>query len=36
MKNPRDAVVVAYGRTPLARANKGSFANLHPVEFGGQ
>ena len=34
--NPRDAVVVAYGRTPLARAYKGSFAKMHPVEYGAQ
>lgn len=36
MKNTRDAVVVAYGRTPLARAFKGSFAQMHPVEYGAQ
>lgn len=36
MKNARDAVVVAYGRTPMTRANKGSFAQLHPVEFAGE
>ena len=33
---PRDAVIVAYGRSPLARANKGSFVNTHPVEYGAQ
>lgn len=33
MKNPRDAVIVAYGRTPLARAFKGAFAKTHPVEY---
>ncbi|MDR2156818.1 MAG: thiolase family protein [Clostridiales Family XIII bacterium] len=32
----RDAVIVAYGRSPLARANKGSFAATHPVEYGSQ
>lgn len=34
--NPRDAVIVAYGRAPLARAYKGSFAKMHPVEYGAQ
>jgi len=32
----REAVIVAYGRTPCAKAKKGSFANLHPVEYGAQ
>ena len=32
----RDAVVVACGRTPYAKARKGSFAQLHPVEFAAQ
>jgi len=32
----RDAVIVAYGRSPLARANKGSFVSTHPVEYGAQ
>lgn len=36
MKNARDAVIVAYGRSPMARANKGSFAGLHPVEYSAQ
>lgn len=36
MNHARDAVVVAYGRTPLARAFKGSFVNTHPVEYGAQ
>lgn len=36
MKQARDAVVVTYGRTPMARANKGSFAGLHPVEYAGE
>lgn len=36
MYNKRDAVVVAYGRSPLARAFKGSFANTHPIEYGAQ
>ena len=35
-KNKRDAVIVAYGRAPLTTANKGSFANVHPIEYGGQ
>lgn len=36
MNHARDAVIVAYGRTPLARAFKGSFAQMHPVEYGAQ
>lgn len=36
MKNARDAVIVAYGRSPMTRANKGSFAGLHPVEYSAQ
>jgi acetyl-CoA acyltransferase len=36
MNNKRDAVVVAFGRSPMAKANKGSFANTHPVEYGAQ
>lgn len=36
MNNPRDAVIVAYGRTPLARAFKGAFSLTHPVEYGAQ
>ena len=35
-RNPRDAVVVAYGRAPLSRAYKGPLANVHPVEYGAQ
>lgn len=31
-----DAVVVAYGRTACAKARKGSFRDLHPVDFGAQ
>jgi acetyl-CoA acyltransferase len=36
MNEAREAVVIAYGRTPLARAYKGGFAETHPVEFGAQ
>lgn len=36
MKNSRDAVIVAYGRSALARANKGSFVHTHPVEYAAQ
>lgn len=36
MSEARDAVVVAYGRTPLAKAYKGSFSKTHPVEYGAQ
>lgn len=35
-KNSRDAVVVAYGRSAMCRANKGSFAGTHPVEYAAQ
>ena len=35
-KNPRDAVIVAAGRSAMARAFKGSFAETHPIEFGAQ
>jgi len=36
MNNKRDAVIVAYGRSPLAKAFKGAFAKTHPVEYGAQ
>ncbi len=36
MNNKRDAVIVAYGRSPLAKAYKGSFAMMHPIEYGAQ
>ena len=32
----REAVVVAYGRSAIARANKGSLRNTHPVDFGAE
>ena len=35
-KNPRDAVIVAAGRSAMARAFKGSFAETHPIEYGAQ
>ncbi|MBU4335802.1 MAG: thiolase family protein [Actinobacteria bacterium] len=31
-----DAVIVAYGRSAIARATKGSLAQVHPVDFGAQ
>jgi len=31
-----DAVIVAYGRSPIARAFKGSLANLYPTDYGAQ
>ena len=34
--NARDAVLVACGRSPLTRANKGGLAGTHPVEYGAQ
>lgn len=36
MNDKRDAVIVAYGRSPLAKAFKGSFAQTHPIEYGAQ
>lgn len=36
MKNVRDVVVVAYGRSPMCKANKGGFSKTHPVEFAAQ
>lgn len=36
MKQLKEAVVVAYGRSPVARAFKGSFAGRHPVEYAAQ
>lgn len=32
----KDAVIVAYGRTAYCKARKGSFAQVHPVEYGAQ
>lgn len=32
----KETVIVAYGRSALCKARKGSFANVHPVEFGAQ
>ena len=32
----QDAVIVAYGRSPVCKARKGSFAQTHPIEFGQQ
>ena len=32
----KDVVIVAYGRSPLARDRKGSLAQMHPIEFGAQ
>lgn len=32
----REAVIVAYGRSALTKANKGSFAQVHPIEYGAQ
>ncbi|MBS7525220.1 thiolase family protein [Fusibacter paucivorans] len=36
INNQRDAVIVAYGRSPMARAFKGSFSKMHPLAFGAQ
>lgn len=35
-KNPRQAVIVAYGRSACCRARKGGLANTHPIDFAGQ
>jgi acetyl-CoA acyltransferase len=32
----RDVVLVAYGRAPIARAKKGSFADIHPAAYGAE
>lgn len=32
----REAVIVAYGRTPVCKARKGSFAGVNPLEWGAQ
>lgn len=32
----KDVVIVAYGRSPLARDRKGSLAAMHPVEYASQ
>ena len=32
----REAVIVAYGRAPIAKAKKGSLADIHPVSFGAE
>ena len=32
----REVVLVAYGRSPMCKAKKGSFAHTHPVEYGAQ
>lgn len=36
MKTCKEAVIVAYGRSAVCKAKKGSFANTHPVEFAAQ
>lgn len=36
MNVKRDAVIVAYGRSACCRARKGSFANMHPVDYAAQ
>ncbi|HOO26070.1 MAG TPA: thiolase family protein [Clostridiales bacterium] len=33
MKNCRDAVIVAYGRSPIGRATKGTLVNEYPVKL---
>jgi acetyl-CoA acyltransferase len=36
MREKQEAVIVAYGRSPIARGRKGSLANIHPVTFGAE
>lgn len=36
MHQGRNPVIVAYGRTPICKARKGSFRNENPIEFAGQ
>ena len=36
MSNRREAVIVAYGRSPVCKALKGSFVHTHPVEYAAQ
>ena len=35
-KHPRDAVIVAYGRSAVTKGRKGELARIHPIEYGGQ
>lgn len=35
-RHKRDAVIVAYGRSAMAKAKKGSLAYVHPVDYGSQ
>ena len=32
----REAVIVAYGRSPIGKAPKGVFHSTHPVDLGAQ
>ncbi len=32
----REVIIAAYGRSPVCRAGKGSFANVHPIEYSAQ
>jgi hypothetical protein len=32
----KEAVIVAYGRSACCRANKGGFANSHPINYAAQ
>ena len=34
--DPRDAGVVAYGRSAVTKGRKGALAQIHPIEYGGQ
>lgn len=35
-QKPRDAVIVAYGRSAVTKGRKGELANTHPIEYAGQ
>ena len=35
-KNPRDAVIVALGRSAVTKGRRGELAQTHPIEFAGQ
>ena len=36
MSNQKEVVIVSYGRSPMAKALKGSLVGTHPVEYGAQ
>ena len=36
MRKHHEAVIVAYGRSPITRGRKGGLADIHPVTYGGE